>query len=382
MEGLENLNDELKKYIVINEYGLPNIEYPYYQFNVYYPIERHINEINDLFLRQKTYIDLLKEHDENIKFEVNENFNGEISIRHNEFIEINDIENYSIDEINDFFNENKKNIDWVKNINNDLRKSIIKEKNGIISILHNSFELNDVLKYSPTEVNEKFSNHIIKQKDLLENKKYEKYILSLPQSKRLYEFNKLTKKPKLGSILYYETNGKELWELEDNKYWDFLRSLWNSSDKGIGFINGFDFYELVKNRKSGIEFFMTYDERIEFEKLPDEITIYRGYVDRHNPKEISYSHQNESEFVKKRNEIQKNSIRRILNNGGFSFTLSKTIGLKYVEKYKQYNRIDEYGYVCESKLFEITIPKKYVLGLLNHNQEEEIVIVLDNLSYY
>lgn len=382
MEGLENLNDELKKYIVINQYGLPNIEYPYYQFNVYYPIERYINEINDLFLRQKTYIDLLKEHDENIKFEVNENFNGEISIRHNEFIEINDIENYSIDEINDFFNENKKNIDWVKNINNDLRNSIIKEKNGIISILHNSFELNDVLKYSPTEVNEKFSTHIIKQKDLLENKKYEKYILSLPQSKRLYEFNKLTKKPKLGSILYYETNGKELWELKDNKYWEFLRSLWNSSDVGIRFNNGFDFYELVKNRKSGIEFFMTYDERIEFEKLPDEITIYRGYVDRHNPKEISYSHQNESEFVKKRNEIQKNSIRRILNNGGFSFTLSKTIGLKYVEKYKQYNRIDEYGYVCESKLFEITIPKKYVLGLLNHNQEEEIVIILDNLSYY
>ncbi len=382
MEGLENLNEELKKFIIINEYGVPNIVYPYYQFYVYYPIERHINEINDLFLKQKTYIDLLKEHDENIKFEVNENFNGEISIRHNEFIEIIDIEKYSIDEINDFFNNNKKNIDWVNNINDELRNSIIKEKNGIISILHNCFELNDILKYSPIEVNEKFSNHLINQKDLLENKKYEKYILSLPQSKRLYEFNKLTKKPKLGSIMFYETNGKELWELEDIKYWEFLRSLWNSSVKGISFINGFDFYELVKNRKSGVEFFMTEDEKIELEKLPEEITIYRGYVDRHNPKEISYSLQNESEFTKKRNEIQKNSIRRIINNGGFSFTLSKTIGLKYVEKYKKYNRIDEYGYVYESKLFEITIPKKYVLGLLNHNQEQEIIIILDYLPYY
>ena len=369
MEGLENLNDELKKYIVINEYGLPNIEYPYYQFNVYYPIERHINEINDLFFRQKTYIDLLKEHDENIKFEVNENYNGEISIRHNEFIEINDIENYSIVEINDFFNNNKKNIDWVKNINDDLRNFIIKDKNGIISILHNSFELNDVLKYSPYEVNEKFSTHLIKQKDWLENKKYEEYILSLPISKRSNVFNKLTKTPK--NISHYNTKEKEIWELDDRKYWGFLRSFWNSSDKGISFNNGFDFYELVNNRKTGSHFFMTDDERIEFEKLPEEITIYRGFVD-------SY----------KLNEKQENylptdylCLNWIEFNRGFSFTLSKSIGLEYVEKYKKYNRIEN-GYVYESKLFENKISKKFVLGLLNHNQEQEIVIILDYSHYF
>jgi hypothetical protein len=251
----------------------------------------------------------------------------------------------------------------------------------IYSIKTLEFELKDISKLTPSKINENYVSHLKKLKNLLEEFNFEEYINIIPEEYKTYKFLNFTEIPGK-SILGYNRNFRELWELDDEEYWKFLRKLWNNSI-GINFLNGFNYYKSVKNRKTGSEFFMTYDERIEFEKLPEEITIYRGYVDSYDPKEISYSSQNESEFTKKRNEIQKNSIRRIINNGGFSFTLSKTIGLKYVEKYKQYNRINEYGYVCESKLFEITIPKKFVLGLLNHNQEEEIVVILlDHLHYY
>lgn len=251
----------------------------------------------------------------------------------------------------------------------------------IYSVKTLEYELDDISKLTPSKINENYVSHLKKLKSLLEGYNFEDYINTIPLDNRDYKFYEFTRIPPKGSLLDYRRKGKVLWELDDKEYWSFLRKLWNNSN-GINFSNGFNFYESVKKRKTGNEFFMTYDERIEFEKLPEEITIYRGYVDRFNPKEISHSIQEENEFSKKWKEIYKNSIIRIEENGGFSYTLSKTIGLKYVEKYKQYNRIDEYGYICESKLFEITIPKKFVLGLLNHNQEQEIVIILDYLSYY
>ena len=229
------------------------------------------------------------------------------------------------------------------------------------------YELDDISKFTPSKINEHYVSHLKKLKKLLENSNYVEYLNSIPKHSRVYKFSEFTRKPKQGSSLGYWRSGKELWELNDEKFWSFLRELWNNSN-GINFSNGFNFYKSVIERKTGREFFMTEYERNEFEKLPEEITIYRGYVDRYDPSEL-----------RKKIWLGKRGLEI---NGGFSFTLSQSIGLKYVERYKQYNRVDEYGYVCESKLFEITIPKKFVLGLLNHKQEQEIVIVLDNLPYY
>jgi|694.fasta_scaffold13359_11 hypothetical protein len=357
MEGLENLNDELKKYIVINEYGLPNIEYPYYQFNIYYPIERHLDEINELFFRQKTYIDLLKEHDENIKFEVNENFHGEISIRHNEFIEINDIENYSINEIYDFFNSQKKNIEWINNIDDKIRNFITKDKNGIISFLHNTFELTDVLKYSPLEVNEKFISNSEKQKKWLENNEFEKYLLSIPDYNRLNIFQQHT-------INFYNLKELDKWELDNREYWELLRLIWIENNEPIIENGGELWRELFLCDREQKEFFMNEEERYYFNNLPNEFVVYRGFV---NTKPTENMKTENLKFWRK------NWVGDI----GFSYSMSKEIGKKYFEKYKVYDKEKEFPYSTtkkESDLFEGLVKKEKVFGFINKKNEEEILI--------
>lgn len=363
MEELEDLNEELKKYIIFNEYGLPNIEYPYYQFNIYYNLYQHFNEINELFIKQKTYIDLLLKHDSKLNFKVVVDDDGKTSIHHSQFIEIKDIENYSIGEINDFFDSQKKNIDWVKNIDDEIRNFIIKDKNGIISILHNSFELLDVLKYSPFEINDKFTTHLLKQKEWLDKKKYKKYVLSFPLSKRMRVFDKLTEKPKKITISYKNIQEKEIWELSDIKYWEFLRFLYNEYSEPDGVL-----YEifLPNTDRKYKEFFMTYEERMFFNNLPDEFFIYRGFVRRQIKK-------NKQEITPEIDDIY--SIGLYIDK---SYTLSKEIGIKYFEKYKIYNGVDDFGYINESKLSKYKVKKEIVFGYLNHNNEQEILIIYED----
>ena len=94
-----------------------------------------------MFVKQKTYIDLLKEYDNKIKFKVSENIEGGFTITHNKFIEIYDIEKYTIDEIKELFEVHKKQIDWFKNINSELLNRVYKNEKGKLSILHKYFEL-------------------------------------------------------------------------------------------------------------------------------------------------------------------------------------------------------------------------------------------------
>ena len=280
MEGLENLNDELKEHIIFDEhYEYYHIEYPYYKLYItYHPIHKYVDEINNLFIKQKTYIDLLKEYDDKIKFKVSLDDEGGISISHNKFIEINDIEKYTIDEIKELFEVHKKQIDWFKNINSELLNRIYKNEKGKLSILHKYFELEDVLEYSYQEINEKFSSQIENQNKWIENKEYEKYLLSLPKFYRLYVFKENTEKPKKGSINFNLMEGKDKWGLDDKKYWKLLRFLWLENSEGIK-SSSYEWYRLFTCNRENKEFFMNEEEREYFNQLPNEFVVYRGFVD-------------------------------------------------------------------------------------------------------
>lgn len=278
MIELENLNDELKEYLIFDEeYKYHYINYPYYQFRLFFISSFTIDEINELFVKQKTYIDLLKEYDNKIKFKVSENIEGGFTITHNKFIEIYDIEKYTIDEIKELFEVHKKQIDWFKNINSELLNRIYKNEKGKLSILHKYFELEDVLEYSYQEINEKFSSQIENQNKWIENKEYEKYLLSLPKSYRLYVFRENTELPQKGNINFMKGKGK--WRLDDKKYWELLRFLWLENSEKIRPSRN-EWYRLFSCNRENKEFFMNEEEREYFNKLPNEFVVYRGFVDR------------------------------------------------------------------------------------------------------
>ena len=362
MIELENLNDELKKYIIFNEeYKYYYIIYPYYQFHLYFISSFTIDEINELFVKQKTYIDLLKEYDNKIKFKVSENIEGGFTITHNKFIEIYDIEKYTIDEIKELFEVHKKQIDWFKNINSELLNRVYKNEKGKLSILHKYFELEDVLEYSYQEINEKFSSQIENQNKWIENKEYEKYLLSLPKSYRLYVFRENTELPQKDNINLMK--GKDKWRLDDKKYWELLRFLWLENSEKIRPSRN-EWYRLFSCNRENKEFFMNEEEREYFNILPNEFVVYRGFVDRISTiKKVSLSPDINWDLLK----------RNTLSSIGFSYTLSKEVGYKYVEKYKKYNKEIE-NFIVQSDLFETIVTKEEVFGFINEKKEQEILI--------
>ena len=364
MIELENLNDELKEHLIFDEeYKYHYINYPYYQFRLFFISSFTIDEINELFVKQKTYIDLLKEYDNKIKFKVSENIEGGFTITHNKFIEIYDIEKYTIDEIKELFEVHKKQIDWFKNINSELLNRIYKNEKGKLSILHKYFELEDVLEYSYQEINEKFSSQIENQNKWIENKEYEKYLLSLPKSYRLYVFRENTEFPQKGNINLMK--GKDKWRLDDKKYWELLRFLWLENSEKIR-TSSFEWYRLFSCNRENKEFFMNEEEREYFNKLPNEFVVYRGFVDRISTiKKVSLSPDINWDLLK----------RNTLCSIGFSYTLSKEVGYKYVEKYKKYNKENKIeNFIIQSDLFETIVTKEEVFGFINEKKEQEILI--------
>ncbi len=364
MIELENLNDELKEHLIFDEeYKYHYINYPYYQFRLFFISSFTIDEINELFVKQKTYIDLLKEYDNKIKFKVSENIEGGFTITHNKFIEIYDIEKYTIDEIKELFEVHKKQIDWFKNINSELLNRVYKNEKGKLSILHKYFELEDVLEYSYQEINEKFSSQIENQNKWIENKEYEKYLLSIPKSYRLYVFRENTEFPQKGNINLMK--GKDKWRLDDKKYWELLRFLWLENSEKIRPSRN-EWYRLFSCNRENKEFFMNEEEREYFNILPNEFVVYRGFVDRISTiKKVSLSPDINWDLLK----------RNTLSSIGFSYTLSKEVGYKYVEKYKKYNKENKIeNFIIQSDLFETIVTKEEVFGFINEKKEQEILI--------
>jgi|SRR5579871_2317491 len=76
-------------------------------------------------------------------------------------------------------------------------------------------------------------------------------------------------------------------KLTDQEYWKLLGSVWIDSEN-IG--HRFHVWlRLLKSKRPGREYFMDEEDRAEFAKLPEKLTIYRGYQPGKNAHGISYT---------------------------------------------------------------------------------------------
>lgn len=80
-------------------------------------------------------------------------------------------------------------------------------------------------------------------------------------------------------------------KLTDEQYWELLGDVWTDSENI--WQNKIIWGALLTSDRPKREFFMNEDERAEFEKLPETLTIYRGYQPRKN--KIGYSYTTSKE---------------------------------------------------------------------------------------
>ena len=259
-----------------------------------------------------------------------------------------------------------------KELDKDLVRFIRFNKDEKYFISHPEFELFDILKLSPSEVNNLFSVHKLKLNEFREQNKLKEYILCVPEIWRVYTFGQLTYLKKPGQVLYINKWG----ELRDEEYWKTFRFLWKECSKNVN-RDREDWFKIFSQKRNGKEYFMNESEREFFHDLPIEFTIYKGYVgEDFEDNEIS---------TRKPSSLKLNFINT--DRLGFSYTLSREIGLKYLEIYKKYNRKEEkintdsfrgtYYVNYISRLFEGKIKKEQVLGYFNEKGEEEIIVIPD-----
>lgn len=288
-------------------------------------------------------------------------------------IVIDDVDLVDLNNIEDLFQEFLKIKEKESSLLKELKKIrghyCDKTSKVIYSILIYEFELNDISKFSSSSINEKYISHVKELKKLLENSNYKTYLDSIPKRYRVYKFIEFTRKPKKGSLLYHYRNGNELWVLDDKKYWEFVRFLWTEYSENV-FIGRQYWFELFTSNRNNKEFFMNEGERLFLENLPDEFEVFRGYsrskpTEKMNPENLKFWNN------------------QWFGDMGYSYSLSKEIGLKYSEKYKIYNKefSDSDYYKNENDLFEGVVKKSDVLFYYNGKNEEEIIIVKEHGHY-
>ena len=289
---------------------------------------------------------------------------GVTSIHHAYYeFDIYDISQYSVEEINELFLKQKSHIDKIKKINKDLLGHISTNGEGITSIYHYEFELSDISKVSSEEINELYSKQRLLLDRYIENGQYRDYIMAIPKSARINAFLRFTEKP--------EIKRQKLWNISDKEYWEFLKFLWTEYSENV-FKNRDTWWFLFRANRKNREFFMNEAERIFLDKLPNKFTIYRGYskpkpTDKLKPENLKWW-----------------NLKDTFSRMGFSYTLSKEVGVTYFKKYEVYNREnppDTNYYKYENELFEGEVSKERVLFYNDTKQEKEIIIV-DEFSEY
>lgn len=127
--------------------------------------------------------------------------------------------------------------------------------------------------YSPN-LNAMLNSQYVKKKEyvrnLFERGKYESYIY-------------VHEKPyQLNAFLECESF------LNDNaRYWEILRFIWTQSENT--WQNKQIWKLMFKSRWDSRQLFMTDSDKNTFEKLPDELKVYRGYVPKRNKNGISHT---------------------------------------------------------------------------------------------
>jgi hypothetical protein len=244
-----------------------------------------------------------------------------------------------------------------------------KSQRIIYSIKTLEFELDDILKYTSSSINDGYVSHLKNLKYLLKCSDFKGYLDSIPGDSKVYNFLEFTRKPKRGTLLYNYRNGRELWELEDKKYWEFVRFLWKECSENVFSIRHL-WLELFTCDRENKQYFMNSEERTFLENLPEEFEVYRGY-------------SNSKPTEKMKPENLKFWGFNWFGDMGFSYTLSREVGMKYSDKYKIYNRefSDTDYYKMENDLYQGLVKKSDVLFYFNGNNEEEIIIVKKHGRY-
>jgi hypothetical protein len=149
--------------------------------------------------------------------------------------------------------------------------------------------------------------------DYLKEKDFSSYVFVHERPYRLWAFIKIKDK------------------LDDKSYWELLSDIWIDSENI--YQNQQTWKLLLKSKRSNKEFFMDKKERKSFNKLQEEITVYRG----HDGK----------------------------NEKGFSYTLSKEKAKWFAQRFNSQN----------SQIKELTIKKEDAFALLMRRGEQEIIII-------
>lgn len=153
-----------------------------------------------------------------------------------------------------------------------LKQDVIKHP-LVFSVPHNS-GMNAI-------VNEMLRQRKAASKEFLELKKYNSYIWIHERPYRLQAFAEVAK------------------HLDDKEYWEILSDIWTDSEniwQNRPYWKG-----LLADRKETKEFFMSEEDKLVYDQLPETITIYRGYIPGKNKLGFSYTlDKDKAEWFSKR----------------------------------------------------------------------------------
>lgn len=127
-------------------------------------------------------------------------------------------------------------------------------------------------------------------------------------------------------------------QLSDQEYWSTLQSVFVDSENINQ--NYYDWENLFYSERNGKEHFMSEDSKIAFDKLPEELIIYRGFVNEDGEKSFSWS-----------------------------------LDLERATWFANRFNSDEESYVAKA-----TVNKKDIIGYIVDRSEEEIVVLPENLN--
>lgn len=177
----------------------------------------------------------------------------------------------------------------------------------VYSIPH--YEAQNALVNKQLEVKKKSAN------ELLENKKYFSFVFLHEKPHRMNAFIEIKSK------------------LNDKEYWEMALSVWTNSENI--WQNKKEWKKLLTDnqRYSTKHLFMSDDDREEFNKLPENILVYRGY---------------------------KNGV----NEKGYSYTLSQDVAERFSKAHKQ-----------NGKVTSKVVNKREVFAYTNERNEQEVIII-------
>lgn len=214
-----------------------------------------------------------------------------------------------------------ENIDEIQEIM-DREEALHKDLAQFLDVKSNSFPtlrhpLVYSIPYSPrlnALLNKQYEQKTKRSTILLEKGNYEGYVFMHERPWRFQAFQKVFAK------------------LNDQQYWELLNSLWTDSENIWQNKTGWKMF--FRARYGSRHLFMSKEDKKVFDKLPDEITIYRGYT-------------------------------KGRNKSGYSYTLDKAKAKWFSTRF---NRIG-------GEVLTRVVKKKDVLAYTNARGEKEIVII-------